>query len=194
MASQPRPPATPVGARGGRAAIRGTSTRFHETPTVVPRPSTQASSPATIRTATLETAREKRARAFSRVSCADTRCAQRAAAQHTERETDRVRGPEGPDLAPESSTVCFRSHCRSIDLQYHEETFPLLGFSVQLSVDRRGSLAKTREGGRGSQYSGSPDTGCTPPTPPFHVTHTFVHEIPTPEPLLVGCGRVGKTS
>ena len=74
------------------------------------------------------------------------------------------------------------------------ETFPLLGFSVQLSVDRRGSLAKTREGGRDSQYSGSPDTGCTPPTPPFHVTHTFVHEIPTPEPLLVGCGRVGKTS
>eukprot|EP01046_Picozoa_sp_COSAG06_P051245 COSAG06_NODE_8318_length_2204_cov_3.265907_1_plen_160_part_00 len=63
---------------------------------------------------------------------------------------------------------------------------------MQLSVDREGSLAKTREGGRDSQYSGSPDTGCTPPTPPFHVTHTFVYEIHTPEPLLVGCGRVGK--
>ena len=57
--------------------------------------------------------------------------------------------PSGTDFAPESSAVCFRFHCRSIDLQYLEETFPLLGFSVRSwMVGWKRSLAKQREGGR----------------------------------------------
>ena len=54
--------------------------------------------------------------------------------------------PSGTDFAPESSAVCFRFHCRSIDLQYLEETFPLLGFSVRSwMVGWKRSLAKQRE-------------------------------------------------
>ena len=54
--------------------------------------------------------REKRARAFSRVSCACT-------AKHTRKESEApgYADPSGTDF-PESSAVCFRFHCRSIDL------------------------------------------------------------------------------
>ena len=85
--------------------------------------------------------REKRARAFSRVSCACT-------AKHTRKESEApgYADPSGTDFAPESSAVCFRFHCRSIDLQYLEETFPLLGFSVRSwMVGWKRSLAKQRE-------------------------------------------------
>ena len=57
---------------------------------------------------------------------------------------------------------------------------------MQLSVDGKGSLAKTREGGRGSQYSGSPDTGCTPPTPPNRQTPAGEEALTgNPYPLLL---------
>ena len=63
--------------------------------------------------------REKRARAFSRVSCACT-------AKHTRKESEApgYADPSGTDFAPESSAVCFRFHCRSIDLQYLENRPP----------------------------------------------------------------------
>ena len=48
------------------------------------------------------------------------------------------------------------------------------------------SLAKTREGGRGSQCSGSPDTDCTPPTPPNRQTPAGEEaQAGNPYPLLL---------
>ena len=84
--------------------------------------------------------------------------------------------PSGTDFAPESSAVCFRFHCRSIDLQYLEETVPLLGFSnAKLDDWLEEEFGKTREGGRDRRRPGFPDPDFTPPSPPFHVSHSVLY-------------------
>ena len=50
---------------------------------------------------------------------------------------------------------------------------------MQISVDRERSLGKNPRRRSSQSVLKFPDAGCTPPTPPFHVTHTFVHEMHT---------------